>query len=36
LILPLLHRLDGNSIGGEGATAIGEALKHNKILTSLW
>jgi hypothetical protein len=32
LILPLLHRLDGNSIGDEGAAAIGEALKHNKIL----
>jgi hypothetical protein len=35
LILLLLHRLDGNNIGDEGAAAIGEGLKHNKILTSL-
>jgi hypothetical protein len=35
LILPLLHRLDGNNIGSEGAAAIGEALKHNKTLKNL-
>jgi hypothetical protein len=35
LIFPLLHRLSGNNIGDEGAAAIGEALKHNKVLTSL-
>jgi hypothetical protein len=32
---PPLHRLDGNSIGNEGAAAIGEALKRNETLTSL-
>jgi hypothetical protein len=32
---PLLHRLDGNNIGDEGAAAIGEALKHNETLASL-
>jgi hypothetical protein len=35
LILPLLYSLHGNSIGDEGAAAIGEALKHNKTLTRL-
>jgi hypothetical protein len=35
LILPLLHRLGFNKIGDEGAAAIAEALKHNKILTLL-
>jgi hypothetical protein len=34
-MLPLLHRLGGNNIGNEGAAAIGEALKHNKILASV-
>jgi hypothetical protein len=32
ILHPLLHRLDGNTIGSEGAAAIGEALKHNTIL----
>jgi hypothetical protein len=35
LILPLLHRLDGNNIGKEGAAAIGEALKYNRVLEKL-
>jgi hypothetical protein len=35
LMRPLLHRLNDNRIGDEGAAAIGEALKHNEILTSL-
>jgi hypothetical protein len=35
LIHSLLHRLDGNNIGSEGAAAIGEALKHNKTLERL-
>jgi hypothetical protein len=35
LILPLLHRLNDNSIGDEGAAAIGEALKYNKVLETL-
>ena len=35
MILPLLHRLDGNNIGDEGAAAIGEGLKHNKVLRTL-
>jgi hypothetical protein len=35
LILPLLHRLDGNNIGDEGAAAIGEALKCNMVLETL-
>jgi hypothetical protein len=29
---PLLHSLSENNIGDEGAAAIGEALKHNRIL----
>jgi hypothetical protein len=35
LILPLLHRLDGNNIGKEGAAAIREVLKYNKVLEKL-
>jgi len=35
LMLPIPHRLGGNNIGDEGAAAIGEALKHNKILASV-
>ena len=35
MILPLLHRINGNNIGDEGAAAIGEALKYNKSLTWL-
>jgi hypothetical protein len=35
LMRPLLHRLDANRIGDRGAAAIGEALHHNEILTSL-
>jgi len=35
LIRSLLHRLEENVIGDEGAAAIREALKHNKTLEDL-
>jgi hypothetical protein len=35
ILPPLLHSFVRNSIGDEGATAIAEALRHNKTLTWL-
>jgi hypothetical protein len=35
LILPLLHSLDNNNIGDEGAAAIAEGLMYNRTLTDL-
>jgi hypothetical protein len=35
LIFLPLHSISYNDIGAQGATAIGEALKHNRSLTNL-
>ena len=35
LIFTVPHSISNNSIGNEGAAAIGEALKHSKTLTEL-
>jgi hypothetical protein len=35
LIFAAPHSINNNSIGNEGAAAIGEALRHNKTLTVL-